>query len=110
VWNSDHVRLGNASISQPHAIVSNGFHVPENIDVKVETKYQVSGATVGTTFTLYLGTNTLFETKVGFWGNQTKESSIESTVTSSNNYIKCNNSYGSGSTHSKVYYVNVIYR
>ncbi len=110
VWNSDHVRLGNASISQPHAIVSNSFHVPENIDVKVETKYQVSGATVGTTFTLYLGTNTLFETKVGFWGNQTKESSIESTVTSSNNYIKCNNSYGSGSTHSKVYYVNVIYR
>lgn len=110
VWNSDHVRLGNASTSQPHAIVSNGFHVPENIDVKVETKYQVSGATVGTTFTLYLGTNTLFETKVGFWGNQTKESSIESTVTSSNNYIKCNNSYGSGSTHSKVYYVNVTYR
>lgn len=111
-WNSDHVRLGNASLSQPHSIVSNNFYVLDNIDVTIETKYDVYRASAGTTFTLYLGSVELFRTDAsGKWySTVTKEVAASSQITSSNNYVKCNNSYGSGATHSKVYYVNVLYR
>lgn len=111
-WNSDHVRLGNASFSQPHSIVSNNFYVLDNIDVTIETKYDVYRASAGTTFTLYLGSAELFRTDASskWYSTVTKEVTASSQITSSNNYIKCNNSYGSGATHSKVYYVNVLYR
>lgn len=114
-WKSDHVRLGNASTSQPHTIESYHFHIVENIDIELFTKYQAYGATIGTTFTMKLGDKQLFKTSVdgltlSGYHRQTVESSIQATMTASDNYIICNNSYGSGDTHSKVYYVNINYR
>ncbi|MBQ4161531.1 MAG: DUF4493 domain-containing protein [Parabacteroides sp.] len=109
-WESSYVRLGNLSWSQPHNITSNSFNVPGNMNVNISTKYQVKSGGVGTTFTLILGENQLFYKKIGNYEDETIEDTANSIITTSNNYIKCNNSYGSGNTHSKVYYVNVLYR
>lgn len=109
-WESSYVRLGNYSWSQPHYITSNEFYLPNSIDVSVSTKFQVKSGGVGTTFTLYLGETSLVSKTIGNYEDETVENNYSSQMTSSVNYIKCNNSYGSGNTHSKVYYVNVLYR
>ena len=86
------------------------FYILGNVNVDVATKYYVQTATADNTFTLNLGQSTLFSTKVSFWGKETKEGTVSSTMTSSNSYVKCNNSYGLSSAHSKVYYVKINYR
>ena len=115
VWNSDHVRLGNASTSNPHSIISNNFYIPEDVNVAVATRYYVQGGARGTTFSLFIGTNELFKTTVGDLGwsgyqSETVEENRNSMLSPSNNYVKCNNSYGSGRTHSEVFYVKISYR
>lgn len=113
-WNGDHVRLGNYSTSQPHSIISNNFYIPEEVNVEVATRYFVQGGAVGTTFSLFIGTNELFKTAVDGavinYKSATVEESRPSILSPSNNYVKCNNSYGSGRTHSEVFYVKISYR
>ena len=108
-WDSGSVQLGGVAGSGSQSITLN-FYIPGNVNVDVATKYYVQTATADNTFTLNLGQSTLFSTKVSFWGKETKEGTVSSTMTSSNNYVKCNNSYGLSSAHSKVYYVKINYR
>lgn len=108
-WRDDYAQLsaggGDASLT------SRSFHVFNDMNIKVETHYEAYRATIGTIFTMYLGSSLLFETKGDKYMSSTKyEGSKDVSINSSNNYIKCNNSYGLGNTHSKVYYVNVLYR
>lgn len=86
------------------------FYIPQNINVKVGAKYDVVGKAIGTTFTLKLGTTTVYSTKVSSYKTESVNSSVDSEMTSSNNKIVCNNSYGLGSTHSKVYQISLEYR
>lgn len=107
-WESDHAHISNGAGSA--SITKDGFNIPGDININVQTKYQVYGAAIGTTFTLYIGSNTLFSTKAKSYDRPSIESTEDANFTASNNYIKCHNSYGLGATHSKVYYVKVYYR
>ncbi len=113
-WESGYVQLGKNATSNPQSILFNKFYVPKELNVEIDTKYHVQGATSGTTFSLFIGTNELFRTTVAgatiFNPNsETVEEKRFSVLSSSNNYIKCNNSYGAGQTHSIVYKINVYY-
>lgn len=113
-WESGYVQLGKNATSTPQSILFNKFYVPKELNVEIDTKYHVQGATSGTTFSLFIGTNELFRTTVAgatiFKPNsETVEEKRFSVLSSSNNYIKCNNSYGAGQTHSIVYKINVYY-
>ena len=113
-WESGYVQLGKNATSNPQSILFNKFYVPKELNVEIDTKYHVQGATSGTTFSLFIGTNELFRTTVAgatiFNPNsETVEEKRFSVLSSSNNYIKCNNSYGVGQTHSIVYKINVYY-
>lgn len=113
-WESGYVQLGKNATSNPQSILFNKFYVPKELNVEIDTKYHVQGATSGTTFSLFIGTNELFRTTVAgatiFNPNsETVEEKRFSVLSSSNNYIKCNNSYGLGQTHSIVYKINVYY-
>ena len=90
-------------------MTSIGFYIPKNINVKVGAKYDVVGKAIGTTFTLSLGTTTVFSTKASSYKTESVDSSEVSEMTSSNNEIICKNSYGLGATHSKVYKVSLEY-
>ena len=114
-WNTDFARLSNGGGAA--SITSKNFHVPANIPVTVSTKAIANPekSTIGTTFTLSLGSEQLFSAtaKDMSWFqyfSQEIEASTESTVTSDKKSITCNNSYGLGNTCSYVYYVKVLYR
>ena len=118
----EYARIGNKGAGTT-TLQSPYFHVPIDIPIQLSTRYQVYGATKGTTFEMYLGDEQLWTTtakdgeNTGSWikpnyvyDRPTIEDSKESTITATNNYIKCINSYSLGETHSKVYYVNIYYR
>lgn len=92
-------------------LTSPSFYVTSNINVNVSTKYVVHKATVSTTFTMKLGSTIIFQTNHSgtIHTNKKVESTVNTAMSSSDNYIWCNNSYGFGATHSKVYYVNIDY-
>ena len=93
-------------------LTSPSFHVTSIIDINVSTMYVVHKATVGTTFTMKIGSTEIFKTKHSgtIHTNMNVEKTDSTKMSSSDNYIWCNNSYGLGATHSKVYYVNINYR
>lgn len=104
-WENNYVQLGKNAWENPHSITLN-FYIHEDVNVEVAAKYEVNPGIGGTTFTLNLGTETLFKTNT----KNTVDNSTQAIMTTSNNYIKCNNSYGLSQSHSKVYKVNVYYR
>lgn len=63
-WESGYVQLGKNATSNPQSILFNKFYVPKELNVEIDTKYHVQGATSGTTFSLFIGTNELFRTTV----------------------------------------------
>ena len=118
----EYAKIGNGGIGTT-TLQSPSFHVPTDILIQLSTKYQAYGDKTGTTFTMYLGDEKLWTTtakdreNTGAWYNPNYvydrpiiEDSKASTVTTTNNYIKCTNSYSLVFTHSKVYYVNIYYR
>ena len=111
-WENNYVRLGNWSIKQPHSIRSNNFHIVESIPIRLYEKVDIHRASVGNEFTLLIGSNTLIRESCdkNWYSDKTVENSKETTVTTNDNYIICSNSYGSGDTHVKVYYIKLYYR
>lgn len=111
-WENNYVRLGNWSTKQPHSIRSNNFHIVESIPIRLYEKVDIHRASVGNEFTLLIGSNTLIRESCdkNWYSDKTVENSKETTVTTNDNYIICSNSYGSGDTHVKVYYIKLYYR
>ena len=111
-WENNYVRLGNWSTKQPHSIRSNNFHIVESIPIRLYEKVDIHRASVGNEFTLLIGSNTLIRESCdkNWYSDKTVENSKETTVTTNDNYIICSNSYGSGNTHVKVYYIKLYYR
>lgn len=111
-WENNHVRLGNWSAKQPHSIRSNNFHIVESITIRLYEKVDIHRASAGNEFTLLVGSNTLIHESCNknWYSDKTVENSKETTVTTNDNYIICSNSYGSGDTHVKVYYIKLYYR
>lgn len=108
-WESGYVQLGGMSTGS-QSISSKKSYVPNDVNVEVSTKYVVKAGMGGTTFTLFIGTQELFQTTVKSYKSETVEEKRNSILSFSNNYVKCNNSYGAGASYSEVYYVKIEYR
>lgn len=92
------------------SITSVKFYIPSNINISIGAKYDVVGMAIGTTFTLNVGSSNVISTKASSYKTVSEEKTIDATMSSTNNYVVCKNSYGVGATHSKVYYVTLNYR
>lgn len=116
-WEESCVRLGLNAPSYSQIIESETLHVPENknINILLSTNYKVHGAIKGTTFTLSLGEDVLFSTKVNDMAKfnpdiKTITDTKLTVITSSKKQIVCKNSYGLAQTYSELYYLNLTYR
>lgn len=106
-WNSDNVRLGNWTSGSARIVKS--FYVPFDINVAAYVKAEAHGAAVGTTFTFYVGENN-YSKSASSYSDVTFEETKNETLKPTKNTVECENSYGSGNTHSSVYKVTVQYR
>ena len=107
-WNSDHARLGAGTAGEQSIVKS--FYVPGNVDVEAQVSAYTHGSAVGTTYTFYIAGVDVHHVTVN--GTTSEDSNVtkQGTLTSSNSTVKCNNSYGMGLTHTKIYKVSVNYR
>ena len=110
--NDEYARLGNGAMGTS-TITSPDFHIPSDINVNIISNYYVKcdnpfgGKNV---FTFKLGSIELKNTTVNGSGNTSDQVNSDISMTASNNYIVCSNSYGFGTSHSKIYSVIVKYR
>lgn len=107
-WNQDHARLGAGTAGQQSIVKS--FYVPDNVDVDAHVRAYTHGSAVGTTYTFYIAGQDVHHVTVN--GTTSEDSNVtkQGTLTPSNSTVKCNNSYGMGLTHTKIYEVTVNYR
>ena len=117
-WEGNHngkdcVRLGQNTVSQPQYIYCNLFAIPAG--VKIEAPYDVMshGATVATTLSLSLGSDTYFSQKSSSGAFNSKDHYYEDTayftLSANASQAKANNSYGSGQTCSRIYSLSYYY-
>ena len=110
-FNSDHVRLGNYSLSQPHRIKNaSWFNIPKGTRVALDYDIVLHRAAVDVTANVKMGSqevvkvdNTKYVTDVHNTG--IKQFTLSDNVSS----VTCEGSYGSGATHTKVYKLNFSY-
>jgi len=107
-WNSDHARLGAGTAGEQSIVKS--FYVPGNVDVDAYVSAYTHGSVVGTTFTFYVAGVDVHHVTINGTGDEDSNVTKQGTLTSSNSTVKCNNSYGMGLTHTKIYKVSVNYR
>lgn len=104
-FNSDHVRLGNYSTSQPHRIKnSSWFNIPSGTRVALDYDIVLHRAAVNTTANVKMGDQQIVECTNSKYGDDVHntgviQTNLSATVTS----VTCEGSYGSGATCSKVY-------
>lgn len=117
-WNGNYngkdcVRLGQNTTSQPQYITCGKFAIPAG--VKIEAPYDVMshGATVATTLSLSLGSDTYFSQKSSSGAFNSKDHYYEDTayftLSANASQAKANNSYGSGQTCSRIYSLSYYY-
>lgn len=100
--------------------ISKSFNIPANVDVNVKQDVDVHTSTVGTTYTLYAGGNSIFSLEAG--GKAASENCHEDkgtypgTLTVENPSVACDNSYGNApffetyGTHLLIREITVRYR
>ena len=100
--------------------ISKSFNIPANVDVNVKQDVDVHTSTVGTTYTLYAGGNSIFSLEAG--GKAASENCHEDkgtypgTLTVDNPSVACDNSYGNApffetyGTHLLIREITVRYR
>ena len=100
--------------------ISKSFNIPANVDVNVKQDVDVHTSTVGTTYTLYAGGNSIFSLEAG--GKVASENCHEDkgtypgTLTVDNPSVACDNSYGNApffetyGTHLLIREITVRYR
>ena len=100
--------------------ISKSFNIPANVDVNVKQDVDVHTSTVGTTYTLYAGGNSIFSLEAG--GKAASENCHEDkgtypgTLTLDNPSVACDNSYGNApffetyGTHLLIREITVRYR
>ena len=109
--NGSYAKIGNGA-SGESTITSSNFYVPSNISVSIAYNYYVKcdnflgGKNV---FTLNLGSKEVTSTTVKGANSTTQNGTTSTTMTASDNYLVCMNSYGLGTSHSKIYSIIVSY-
>ena len=104
-FNSDHVRLGNYSLSQPHRIKNDSwFNIPAGTKMSLDYDIALHRAAVNTTANVKAGNQQIVECSNSKYNDDVHNTGVEiittnATVTS----VTCEGSYGSGATHTKVY-------
>ena len=104
-FNSDHVRLGNYSTSQPHRIKnSSWFNIPSGTRVSLDYDIVLHRAAVNTTANVKMGSQQIVECTNSKYGDDVHNTGITQATLSANvTSVTCEGSYGSGATHTKVY-------
>ena len=112
-WTGEFVRLGQNTTSQPQYVTTNRIAVPSGVKIRAPYSVMMHGATVATTLTLSFGTYEYFkeQSSGGMFNNQDHyyEDVAFFTTTEGVSEIKANNSYGSGQSLSRVYYLKFYY-
>lgn len=112
-WESDQVRLGRMTASQPQYITTDRFAVPAGVKIRAPYSVMMHGATVATTLTVSFGTHEYFKERSSSGVFNSKDHYFEDvaifTTTEETSEAKANNSYGSGQTCSRVYYLKYYY-
>lgn len=104
-FNSDHVRLGNASWSQPHRIKNSSWiNVPKSTKMSLDYDIVLHRAAVNTTANVKAGSQTIVECTDSKYNNDVHNTGVKIFTTSDAvSSFTCEGSYGSGATCSKVY-------
>lgn len=110
-FNSDHVRLGNYSLSQPHRIKnSTWFNIPQNTRVSLDYDIVLHRAAVNTTANVKMGDQQVVECTDSKYNNDVHNTGIKQFTTNAQvTSVTCEGSYGSGATCTKVYKLNFSY-
>lgn len=104
-FNSDHVRLGNASWSQPHRIKNSSWiNVPKSTKMSLDYDIVLHRAAVNTTANVKAGNQTIVKCTDSKYGDDVHNTGVKIFTTSDAvSSFTCEGSYGSGATCSKVY-------
>lgn len=110
--NDKYVQLGrdDANFEQQYVTCDN-FSIPKGVYIALGYKVYVRAGLVKTTFTASAGGTTLFEVTQGRYSEDTYNSTARHKQLTDNmtTQMKCNNSYGEGVSHSKVYKLEYKY-
>lgn len=100
------VRLGKMSLGGQDIVNDRSVNIPSGVNVALDYDVVVHAATAGTTLTIYMGGQKLFEHEQGGKAFQSKDfpfvGKATATTSSVTTQLKCHNSYGAGQTHSRV--------
>lgn len=104
-FNSDHVRLGNYSLSQPHRIKnSSWFNIPSGTRIALDYDIVLHRAAVNTTANVKMGDQQIVECTNSKYNNDVHNTGVtQATMSATVTAVTCEGSYGSGATCSKVY-------
>lgn len=108
------IRLGQNTTSQPQYVDNANFGIPAGTWVTVDYDVIVHGATVATTFTLTVGSETMFEFRSSSGAGNSKDHPFRDGTSTKQlseaaTSVRANNSYGSGQTRSWVYALGYKY-
>lgn len=110
-FNSDHVRLGNYSWSNPHRIKNNSwFNIPSNTRIALDYDIVLHRAATNLTANVMMGSQEVIKVDNTKYGNDVHNTGITQVTLSANvTSVTCEGSWGSGATHTKVYKLNFSY-
>lgn len=113
-FNTGNVKLGHNALQQTQYITNMDFAVPQGTKVYMDYDFKITTLTKGTTLTVTLGDMVLFEksesAKLFSTQNFTHKGTSQTvTLPSTATQLKCNNSYGLGTTYSTIYSLNLKY-
>ena len=107
-FNDGHARLGDWSWSNPHSMKKTGFKIPEDVKIMVASEFQIPNASVDPDYNIYVSGNQIVN-----YGSQENDSRLSTsksaTMTKDNPIVICESSWGSGSSHVKVYTLSLTY-
>ena len=104
-FNNNHVRLGNASWSQPHRIKNaSWFNIPSGTRIALDYDIVLHRAAVDVDANVKMGDQEIVKVTDSKYGNDVHNTGIKQATLSANvSSVTCEGSYGSGATCTKVY-------
>lgn len=110
-FESDYVRLGNYSWSQPHRIKNTTWLcLPQGTVLQLDYDIALHRAAVNTSANVKIGDQQIVEVTESSYGKDIHNTGTATITTSADvSTVTCEGSYGSGATHTKVYKLDFKY-